>query len=82
MDLENESEVLEMKDVDTEDTAPTKNPNSGLLYYLMYNHLWIFAIWVVPISVIYDIFWWFRTRMSYWICKRNATSRHDEKVLN
>ena len=57
-----------------------ENPNPGLLAYLMINHQWIFAIWLVPISVIYDIFLWFRTRVNFLMCRRNSNLRHDEKV--
>jgi hypothetical protein len=56
------------------------DPNSGLLYYLMAHHLWIFAIPLVPISLGYDLFWWLRTRWTFWCCKSNANLRHDDKV--
>lgn len=58
------------------------NPNPGVMAYLMANHQWLFAIWLIPFSVFYDIFWWFRTRFNYWFRRRTANLRHDEKVKN
>ena len=43
-------------------TKEDKPEFSGILDYLIKEHLWIFAIWVVPISVVYDFFWYLRTR--------------------
>ena len=51
-----------------------------MLYYLINNHLWIFAIWLVPISLVYDIFWWVRTRLNFLTCSRNSNLRHEQKV--
>ena len=84
-DTEDEDEINVVKENQALEETPKekgneKDPNSGVLFYLMTNHLWIFAIWLVPISVIYDIFWWFRARWNYWMCKRTAHLRHDEKV--
>ncbi len=73
----NEAMLDEKKDKEKE---TPENPNQGILYYLMAHHLWIFAIWLIPISLVYDIFWWFRTRWTYWMCRRHATLRHDDKV--
>ena len=55
--------------------------NSGLLYYLMDKHQWIFAIWLIPISLCYDIFWWFQVRWNFWMCKSNVNRLHCEKVI-
>ena len=44
----------------------------GLLEYLVQNHLWIFAIWIVPLSVAYDIVWYIRTRWGMGICVFHA----------
>ena len=57
-----------------------EDPNQGILFYLVNNHMWIFAIWLIPISVFYDIFWWFRARLNYCLSKRNATLKHEDKV--
>ena len=73
---ENENKMQE----ETTQEARKRDPNSGVMYYLVNNHLWIFAIWLVPISVLYDIFWWFRTRWTYWMFRRSVNCRHDEKV--
>ena len=81
VDTEDEEELLEKSDqpkVDKEAKTPTEN--SGILFYLLAHHQWIFAIWLVPISIFYDIFWWVRARWNYVMCKRNANLRHDEKV--
>ena len=67
----NHNEVNPLKD---------ENPNQGVLYYLVNNHMWIFAIWLIPISVCYDIFWFCRTRINYWLCKRNVNVKHEDKV--
>ena len=61
-------------------TLKDENPNQGVLYYLVNNHMWIFAIWLIPISVCYDIFWFCRTRIKYWLCKRNVNIKHEDKV--
>ena len=77
-DTEDEEELLEINE--NENKPEKTDPNQGILYYLLNNHLWIFAIWLIPISLCYDIFWWCRARMNYWMCKRNAHLRHDDKV--
>jgi len=56
------------------------DPNSGFLFYLIDKHMWIFAIWLIPISLCYDIYWWFQVRWNYLMCKSNANRLHDEKV--
>ncbi len=56
------------------------DPNKGFWFYMLDNHLWMFAIWLVPISLGYDIFWWFRARINWWMCGRHATRRHEDKV--
>ena len=78
-----EAAEKEPLDPNHNDVSPTKkeyDPNQGVLYYLVNNHMWIFAIWLIPISVCYDIFWWFRTRLNYWLCKRNVSLKHEDKV--
>ena len=35
---------------------PTKRSNDGLLYFLMDRHMWIFTIFLVPISLVYDCY--------------------------
>ena len=42
--------------VKSEDDPPeSKDDDDGLLFYMMDRHLWIFAIFLVPISLIYDV---------------------------
>jgi len=55
-------------------------PGKGLVHYLTTDMIWIFTVWVIPISVCYDIAWWFRTRWTYWISRRTSHLRHFEKV--
>lgn len=74
------NDVVEEKNDDQPEKKKDKDPNSGIMFYLMTNHLWIFAIWLVPISIVYDVFWWLRARLTYLICRSNASLRHDEKV--
>lgn len=47
---------------------------------MLNNHQWVFAIWLIPISLCYDIFWWCRARIIYWLFRRNSNMRHDDKV--
>ena len=77
-DTEDENEIT-VEEVKVKDDIKD-DPNSGVMYYLMNNHLWIFAIWLVPISLIYDIFWWARTRINFLVCSSNSNLRHDQKV--
>lgn len=63
-----------------EDEKEEENPNPGILHYLIANHLWLFAIWLVPISVLYDVYWWLHARFTYWFCRNNSHVRHDDKV--
>ena len=56
------------------------DPNSGFLFYLIDKHMWLFAIWLIPISLCYDIYWWFQVRWNYLMCKSNANRLHEEKV--
>ena len=53
----------------------TENPNKGALFYMLNNHQWVFAIWLIPISLCYDIFWWCRARIIYWLFRRNSNMR-------
>lgn len=42
------------------------NPNQGFLYYLMDRHMWIFTIFLVPISLIYDVYFKLYTLFNLW----------------
>lgn len=50
----------------------------NLIDYIMTYHQWIFVIWIVPISVLYDCFWFIRTRLSYTLT--NTKGSHEERV--
>ena len=84
VDTEDEDEILVTKEDCEKDQNDQKekpeNKNDGLLFYIMEHHQWIFAIWLIPISLFYDIFWWFRTRWNFFMCKSNANLKHEEKV--
>lgn len=80
-----ESEAEEEIDLKNEELKPEPRAGGpaggqGVMFYLMTYHMWIFAIWLIPLSVFYDIFWWFRARFNYWFRRSNAHLRHDEKV--
>ena len=57
----------------------TENPNKGALFYMLNNHQWVFAIWLIPISLCYDLFWWCRARIFYWLFRRNSNLRLRKK---
>ena len=76
-------------DVIQEDSSkqPVEEQSAGILFYILERHQWIFAIWLIPISICYDIFMWFRARWNYWTrnqiaydCKSFAKHIHKEKV--
>ena len=87
VDTEDEDEILVAhEDVHSDEENLSKkskeeDPNSGIIFYLLDNHMWIFAIWLIPISIFYDIFWWCQARWTYWMCKSNRHLIHDEKVI-
>ena len=73
-ETEEENEAF-VPDDDTIAKKDIENPNKGALYYMLNNHQWVFAIWLIPISLCYDIFWWCRARITYWLCRRNSNMR-------
>ena len=67
---------------------PDEEQSSGILFYILERHQWMFAIWLIPISICYDIFMWFRARWNYWTSnhlayngKAYAKHLHREKVI-
>ena len=40
---------------------------------------WLFAIFLLPISFFYDIFWFLRSKFVLWM--GSAPSKHKERVL-
>ena len=67
---------------------PVEEQSSGILFYILERHQWVFAIWLIPISICYDIFMWFRARWNYWTSnhlayngKAYAKHLHREKVI-
>ena len=41
-------------------------PNEGLLYYIMDQHMWVFTIFLVPISLISDIYFKIYLTINLW----------------
>ena len=74
-DTEDEKEAFVPDNVTIANKKAKENPNSGPLFYMLNNHQWVFAIWLIPISLCYDIFWWCRARITYWLCRRNSNMR-------
>ena len=62
-----------------EDVSPS-DANSGFLYYLMTNHMWIFAVIIVPISLVYDLYTYILIQLNFYLGA--STAKHDEKVAN
>jgi len=56
------------------------NPNEGLLYYLMDKHMWIFTIFLVPVSLLYDVYFKMYTLFHLWKDSQKAFKDHDKKV--
>lgn len=59
----------------------TVDEAGGLMGYLMQKYLWAFTIWLIPMSVVYDILLFIRTRVNFWMRSRNST-KHEEKVAD
>jgi len=54
----------------------------GFLEYLVQNHLWMFAIWLVPLSVVYDVFCYIRTRLNFLLSSGGDQREHEERVAD
>jgi len=61
--------------------ASSKTSCSSMFEYILINYRWVFVIlFLMPISVCYDMIWYLR---SYVVFKMNsAPHKHDEKVKN
>ena len=89
-DFEKISDEKNSDDVIQDDSSkqPDEEENLGILFYILARHQWVFAIWLIPISICYDIFMWFRARWNYWTCnhlayngRAYAKHLHREKVM-
>ena len=96
VDTEDEDDFEKICDEKTSDVIKDQDSSkqsveeqsSGILFYILERHQWMFAIWLIPISICYDIFMWFRARWNYWTrnqiaydCKSYAKHVHKEKVI-
>ena len=55
--------------------------NTGIIHYVMVNHMWVFTIWLIPISILYDFLWWIHAKYTYWVNLRRPSIRHEAKVI-
>ncbi len=53
----------------------------GLMSYLMQKHLAFFAVWLLPISIVYDMFLFVQTRLNFWL-RSLKTKKHEDKVAD
>ena len=53
---------------------------SRFLDYVTQNHLWVFALMVIPVSLIYDFMWFVRLRLSYLFA--TGQKNHEERVAD
>ena len=54
---------------------PPKRSNDGLLYYLMDRHMWIFTLFLVPISLIYDVYFKIYLLVNLWRDRQKVRNR-------
>ena len=60
--------------------AEGKRKQNETVKWIVENHFWVFAIWVVPISLLFDVFYYICTRYNYFFSKGSV--KHAEKVKN
>jgi hypothetical protein len=49
------------------------------LLSLLVTNRWILAIWLLPASLIYDLFWWIRGRIVLFL--GSAPNKHAERLI-
>jgi hypothetical protein len=61
---------------------PPKRSNDGLLYYLMDRHMWIFTLFLVPISLVYDVYFKIYLLVNLWRDRQKVgnSNRHREQT--
>ena len=84
MEVESETTVRKR----SRETEKTQNPpsyekkrNGGILKYLIEHYPWVLTMWLIPLSVFYDMFSWVQTQVTYWANKKKSSLRHEAKVL-
>ena len=55
-------------------------PNDGFLYYVMDQHMWIFTIFLVPISLIYDIYFKVYLMINLWKDRQKVRKTRENKL--
>ena len=55
-------------------------PNDGFLYYVMDQHMWIFTIFLVPISLIYDIYFKVYLMINLWKDRQKVGKNSKNKL--
>ena len=48
------------------------------LFDVFVSNRWVFAIWLLPLSLLYDLFWSLRRKYVIWA--GSAPGKHDERV--
>ena len=72
----------EREDVTTSELENTAKLG-GLARFLNYvakHHLWVFALLIIPVSLIYDCLWYVRLRISYLVS--SGQKNHDQRVAD
>jgi hypothetical protein len=61
---------------------PPKRSNDGLLYYLMDRHMWIFTLFLVPISLVYDVYFKIYLLVNLWRDRQKVgnSNRHRKQT--
>ena len=45
---------------------------------LLFANRWVFSLWLLPVSFLYDLAWWLRSKYVLWT--GSAPAKHDERV--
>ena len=71
------------------ETEKTENPpchekrrNGGILKFLIEHYPWVLTMWLIPLSVFYDMYSWVQTQVTYWANQKKSSLRHEAKVLH
>ena len=56
-------------------------PNDGLLYYIMDRHMWVFTIFLVPISLVYDIYFKIYLTINLWRDRHKASKQMKKQKV-
>ena len=56
-------------------------PNDGLLYYIMDQHMWVFTIFLVPISLVYDIYFKIYLTINLWRDRHKVIKQMEKQKV-